>query len=164
MKRSKSARVRLLKLALLVVGIVTVGGVYKAWNNRHIEVVHSSFVLNEVHPLVRERYLVLRDELYANRNSKQGVVDALYKHGVFSEASQEGLSRGIIMFDPKVPIVNGEQLAMPDHGAVGIEVTNWRSENWQVRLFLFLPFALSQSTTRDPIAMTKAIILSRIPF
>ena len=162
MKRSEGVKTKQIKLALLVVSVLAIRGAYAAYENQHIKVIHSSYLLKAVHPLVQERYLELRNVLYTNRNSKDALLSALVKNGALIELDINDLSGTgyASSFDHQVPKVSGAQLSMPDDGAVVITLTNWNSSNWQAELNLAMPFRYGM----DLKEVLASLVLGRLPF
>lgn len=162
MGRMRSANGRAIKIALFIVCVFAIRGIYQGYDNRHIKVVHSSYMLNGVHPLVHKRYLELREVFYANKHSKDELVKALLKHGALIDLDiinlkENGYGGG---FDHRVPQANGIQFAMPDQGAVVVRLSDWESSEWKAELDLALPFA-SWSGFPGPLV---SYALSRMPF
>ncbi len=161
MKRSKGVKTKQIKLALLVVSVLTIRGAYAAYEDQHIKVIHSSYYLKSVHPLVQERYLELRKVLYTSRNSKDALLSALVKNGALIDLDINDLGETgyASSFDHQVPKVNGVQLSMPDDGAVIITLTNWNSSNWRAELNLALPFRYGMDL-KEVLAL---LVLGRLP-
>ncbi len=160
-------KVRLLSYAFILslsVGIVY--GSYRHWDNRHIVVVHSSYVLNKVHPMVRERYHKLRELLYANRHSKQDIVKLLVKEGLLMDSPIQELEEvGRIRYgDSKELRDQGEVLVLANDGQIYVAIKNWKTDDWVIDLELNLPFGVADSMMSNRMEYVKFIALSPVPF